>query len=160
MKEKLVDKHPSVVTPGIWAFRSGAVISMVHNRGAHTLRIVINDAPPIQFEDIPDNARPFVNLAYGNDTVRLLSTEDADLLRYKWKLKRRGPEDPDYWVWDWERCTAAISLQLRVYAHNNLLIFAGGGRGRMEGFGLTRMGPCTLTNRNQTDGIRTTITPI
>ena len=44
-------------------------------------------------------------MLFSNDTITLLTPEENSRFRKRWQLKRRGPEDPDYWLWDWERWT-------------------------------------------------------
>ncbi|EKX50240.1 hypothetical protein GUITHDRAFT_104054 [Guillardia theta CCMP2712] len=103
LRRELYTQYPNVTTPGIWTFGEGSVVSLEINREERELRFEVNDAPPFTLRNVSSSALPFVTLLYPNDTVSLLSPAEEQFFRARWKSKRRGPEDPDYWVWDWER---------------------------------------------------------
>eukprot|EP00960_Hanusia_phi_P018491 545362-Hanusia_phi.AAC.1 len=103
LRRELVGQYPDVTTPGIWTFGEGSVVSLEIDREKKELCFQVNDAPPFTLRNVSSSALPFVTLLYPNDTVSLLSPSEEEFFRAKWKSKRRGPEDPDYWVWDWER---------------------------------------------------------
>jgi hypothetical protein len=49
------------------------------------------------------NARPFISMMYLNDTISVLSPDEAQSARRRFTAMQRSPSDPDYWLWDYER---------------------------------------------------------
>ncbi|KAJ1476404.1 hypothetical protein T484DRAFT_3107545 [Baffinella frigidus] len=103
LRRSMHEDVPQVKTPGCWAYGENSVVSMRHDRTARTVTFMAHLAPPFTLHNVSNSARPFINILHQGDSAAIITPEHAFEIRRVAKLKKRGPEDEDYWVWDYER---------------------------------------------------------